>query len=419
MARLAGSVAGGMLAEGSRQLRDGKPLKARDMLLTPANARRVADQLAGMRGAAMKVGQMLSMDTGDFLPPELADILARLRDDANIMPPEQLEQAMTESFGADWESLFYNFDPKPIAAASIGQVHRTLSPDGRDIVLKVQYPGVARSIDSDVDNISGLLRLSGLLPDGLDINPLLADAKRQLKDEADYLKEAKHLQSFGQLLASDDRFVVPELLPDLTHKTVLAMTYVSGVPIEEVAVAPQHERNRVTEAMFDLMFLELFELRQMQTDPNFANYRYRRKTGEIVLLDFGATRRFKAEFVRSYKKLAAAAVDADLDGMVAAAIKLGYDMGEEESPYRALIEELFELALEPVTYDDEFDFAESELASNIAELGEKVTDYRDFWRMPPMDAVYLHRKLGGMFMLATRLRARVNLHAVITRWLGR
>ena len=201
MARMASGVAGGMLAEGTRQLRAGKRPKARDMLLTPGNARRVADQLSTMRGAAMKVGQILSMDTGEFLPRELADILARLRSDASYMPPEQLQQVMTEAYGADWESLFYGFEMKPLAAASIGQVHKTISPDGREIVLKVQYPGVAASIDSDVDNIASLLRMSGLLPAELDIQPLLDDAKRQLKDEADYLKEAEFLQAFGDLLA--------------------------------------------------------------------------------------------------------------------------------------------------------------------------------------------------------------------------
>ena len=129
VARLAGGVAGGMLAEGTRQLKAGKRLRARDMLLTPGNARRVGDQLAEMRGAAMKLGQILSMDTGDFLPRELADILARLRSDARAMPPEQLQAAMQAAYGADWESLFYGFDPRPIAAASIGQVHRTVAPD--------------------------------------------------------------------------------------------------------------------------------------------------------------------------------------------------------------------------------------------------------------------------------------------------
>ena len=417
VARMASGVAGGMLAEGTRQLRAGKRPKARDMLMTPANARRVADQLATMRGAAMKVGQILSMDTGEFLPRELADILARLRSEARYMPPQQLQKVMTEAYGEGWESLFYGFENKPLAAASIGQVHKTLSPDGRKIVLKVQYPGVAASIDSDVDNIATLLRMSGLLPAELDIKPLLDDAKRQLKDEADYHKEADFLQAFGEMLRDDERFRVPEVLPDLTRTTVLAMTYVSGDPIESIVKLPQEERDRVMSALVELMFMELFELRMVQTDPNFANYQYRRQSGEIVLLDFGATRRFKAGFVNNYRKLVKAAMKEDHDRLVAAAERLGYAMGDADSEYRALVLDLFLLALEPLREEGPYDFGRSTMAARMSELAEEVTDYRDFWQAPPTDAVYFHRKLGGMFMLASRLKSRVDVHQLIKRWL--
>jgi len=417
VAKLAGGVAGGMLAEGTRQLRSGKRPRARDMLMTPANAKRVADQLADMRGAAMKMGQILSMDAGDMLPRELSDILARLRSDARAMPVEQLEAALTEAYGPDWQELFYNFEYAPLAAASIGQVHRTISPDGREIVLKIQYPGVARSIDSDVDNISTVLRMSGLLPDDLEIKPLLEDAKLQLKDEADYLKEADYLQAFGAALRDDERFLLPEVLPDLTHSNVLAMTYVSGDPIESIADQSQAERDRVLAALFELMLTELFELQMVQTDPNFANYQYRAGSGEIVLLDFGATRHFKKSFVSNYKKLAAAAIAGDRKKLVKAADLLGYAVGEENSDYRELILDLFLLALEPLGQDVAYDFAGSDMPARMAEMAESVHDYKEFWQAPPMDAVYFHRKLGGMYMLASRLEARVNVCQLLQRWL--
>ena len=414
VAKMAGGVAGGMLAEGGRQIRAGNRPKARDMLLTPGNAKRVADQLAEMRGAAMKMGQMLSMDTGEMLPRELADILARLRSDANSMPIEQLQRSMVDAFGDDWEALFYGFDYQPIAAASIGQVHRTTSPDGREIVLKIQYPGVAQSIESDVDNIASLLRLSGLLPKELDIQPLLDDAKVQLQEEADYLKEAEFLQAFGKVLEGDDRFVLPEVLPELTHRNVLAMTYVPGGPIEAVIDQPHAERNRVMAALLELMLTELFEFKMVQTDPNFANYRYRPETGEIVLLDFGATRHFKAAFVNNYKKLLRAAVVGDEEKIAAAATQLGYSVGEEGSPYRALVLELFMLALEPLCTDEVYDFSRSDIPARMSEMAESVKEHTEFWQTPPTDAVYFHRKLGGMFMLAGRLKARVNVYQLIS-----
>ncbi|NNC54625.1 MAG: AarF/ABC1/UbiB kinase family protein, partial [Pseudomonadales bacterium] len=161
-----------MLAEGSRRLANGELPRAKDLLLTPGNARRVSMQLAEMRGAAMKLGQMLSMDAGDLLPPELTEILSRLRSSAYAMPEAQLHRRMARNFGAAWRDGFARFDDKPIAAASIGQVHRAKTLEGREIVLKIQYPGVAKSIDSDIDNVATLLRVAGLIPKGIDIQPL-------------------------------------------------------------------------------------------------------------------------------------------------------------------------------------------------------------------------------------------------------
>jgi predicted unusual protein kinase regulating ubiquinone biosynthesis (AarF/ABC1/UbiB family) len=140
------------------------------------------------------------MDSGELLPKELTDILSSLRADASSMPDEQLEAALVRAYGSDWEKNFRVFDRYPIAAASIGQVHRAVDHDGRELALKIQYPGVSRSIASDVDNIATLLRVSGLLPQQFDIQPLLDDAKRQLEDEADYLKEASYLRRFEEVL---------------------------------------------------------------------------------------------------------------------------------------------------------------------------------------------------------------------------
>ena len=417
MAKLASGVAGGMVAEGTRRLRAGERPRARDMLLTPGNAQRVANELASMRGAAMKMGQMLSMDGGEFLPRQLADILARLRSDAVNMPPKQLNETMSKAYGDDWEELFYGFNMKPIAAASIGQVHRTRSPDGRDIVLKIQYPGVAKSIDSDVDNIASLLRISGLLPDGLEIEPLLEEGKAQLRNEADYLQEAEYLSKFGELLADDERFLVPEVLPELTTEHVLAMTYLESEPIEVIADLPDAERDEIVSAMIDLMLREFFELRLVQTDPNFANYRYQRQTGKIVLLDFGATRKYKAAFVNDYRRLLKAHIAGNGDRLLSAAEKLGYLVSDANDEYRELVLELFTLAMEALAVEGPYDFGSSDLSARLAQLGESAQDFREFWKAPPSDAVFFHRKVGGMFLLAQRMGASVDVRSLVEQYL--
>lgn len=410
MARLASGVAGGMVAEGVKQWSKGQRPSMRDLLLTPSNAERVAERLSEMRGAAMKLGQMLSMDTGDFLPKPLADALSQLRAEAHTLPQKQTRATLQSIYGLDWPELFARFDIEPFAAASIGQVHKAQLHDGRDIVVKLQYPGVLASIDADVDNMATLLRWSGLVPEQVDVAPLLESVKQQLKDEADYELEANHLRSFGEALQEDARFWVPDTVDELSNKHALAMSFVPGEPIESLEHAEQDTRDRVMTALIELLLIELFELRLVQTDPNFANYRYDYPSGRIVLLDFGATRAFKVKFVNDYRSLAKAAVAGNTARMLAAADRLGYAIGDTEGPYRDLILDVFNIALEPLSTPGVYDFGQSDMPSRMMALSNKITEHKDFWQAPPAEAIYFHRKIGGMFMLAHRLQARVPVY---------
>jgi predicted unusual protein kinase regulating ubiquinone biosynthesis (AarF/ABC1/UbiB family) len=410
---LASGIAGSMAAEGARQLAQGRRPSMGELLLTPGNALKVAEQLAQMRGAAMKVGQLLSMDAGDLLPPELAQILARLRAEAHHMPGAQLKKVLADSWGPDWLRRFAKFDVRPIAAASIGQVHRALTRDGRDLAIKVQYPGVRRSIDSDVNNVAALMRLSGLVPKGLDLAPMLAEAKRQLHEEADYEREGRCLARFGALPGEETGFAVPALHADLTTRDVLAMSYLEGAPVEELTEAPQAERDRVMTLLIDLMFRELFAFRLMQTDPNFANYRYQPETGWLILLDFGATREFPATLAQGYRRLLRAGLAGDREGVRGAAAEIGF-LGEAlpERVEQAMLE-MFELSLEPLRSPGLFDFGTSDLALRIRDGSLAMAADRDHVRMPPMDALFLQRKFAGIYLLASRLGARVDLRALL------
>jgi predicted unusual protein kinase regulating ubiquinone biosynthesis (AarF/ABC1/UbiB family) len=165
----------------------------------------------------MKLGQMISLDSGDFLPPELTDILARLRNNAYHMPPPQLADVLAREWGRDWRRRFRRFQAHPIAAASIGQVHRAEAPDGRVLAIKVQYPGVADSINADVDNVAALLRVSGLLPKELDMRPCLPKPRRSLPARPTTTREGAMMRRFAELLRHEKGFVVPALDEEFTH----------------------------------------------------------------------------------------------------------------------------------------------------------------------------------------------------------
>ena len=416
--QLAGGVAGGVLAEGMRRLARGERPHLSDLLLTPANALRVTDQLSRLRGAAMKLGQMISMDAGDVVPAELTIILARLRDAAHFMPPAQLNRVLSAQWGPDWRTRFSRFETTPIAAASIGQVHRATLHDGRVIAVKVQYPGVADSIDADVDNVSTLLRISGLLPATLNIAPLLAEAKRQLHEEADYIREAAQMRRYGALLAGADDFVVPTGLPELSGARVLAMDFVQGEPIEALVSASQDVRDMATRALLGLVLRELFEFGFMQTDPNFANYRWQADTGRIVLLDFGAARAVPAAAGAGYRQLLRAGLEEDRAGLVAALLEMGLVSPLTLQRHARALDAMIEIMVSHLGRPGLFDFADRSFVERLRGHAQSIVADRGSWHIPPADTLFMQRKVSGMALLAVKLRARLPLRDMVSEALG-
>ncbi|MEO0360979.1 MAG: AarF/ABC1/UbiB kinase family protein, partial [Pseudomonadota bacterium] len=337
--------------------------------------------------------------------------------DAEAMPGPQLKAALDRNWGPDWRKRFERFDVRPIAAASIGQVHRAVLKDGRELAIKVQYPGVARSIDSDVANLGALLRMAGLVPKGLDLAPYLEEARRQLHEEADYEREGARLVEYRRLIEGEPGFVAPELVEDLTRKEILAMTYIPGAPIERSEDADQATRDRIASRLIDLSLSELFEFRLMQTDSNFANFRYDAERDRIVLLDFGATRALDPQFVEDCRALLCAGLAEDRAGTRAACERLDI-LHEATAPaHRERIFAMVETAFEALRRDEVFDFAASDLSRRLQAEGEALALEEPTPPPVPMDALYVQRKLGGMFLLATRLRARAPVRAMLARWI--
>lgn len=413
LGRMVTGVAGRIALDGARQLGQGQRPSPRDLILSPANARRVTDELARMRGAAMKLGQLLSMDAGDLLPAELTDILARLRAQADFMPPAQLKKVLNDNWPKDWLHQVAHFDVHPIAAASIGQVHKVKLKDGRLLAVKVQYPGVARSIDSDLRNVSILIRLSGLLPKDFDMTPYLNEAARQLHSETDYLTEAAHLERFGALLGGDTRFALPQVQWDLTTAQTLAMTFLNGHPVEDLH--PPHLRDQVMHDMFDLLLAEIFDYGLVQTDPNFANYRFDPETGRILLLDFGATRALPSDEVDCYRKLILAGIAGDQATLGRCIKQLGFinhdTAPEDRSAILAMASQVFDLLRGPGPVD----FGTTDLARQISNKGMELARRHFIPPDPSMDALFLQRKLMGLFLLAAQLRSRVHVTELISK----
>lgn len=409
-AGIAGNVAARALIEIGR----GTQPDLRSLLTTPSNVTRLANRLSRMRGAAMKVGQLISMDAGEVLPPELADLMARLRDQAHFMPPKQLLEVLNRAWGSDWRKSFQTFNVRPIAAASIGQVHRATLKDGRDVAIKVQYPGIARSIDSDIANVAALVRMSNLIPKSFDLEPYIQEARRQLHEETDYEREGQQMRHFADLLKEDDAFDVPDFYADWSTPEVLTMSFLAGRPIETVSDETKEERIRVISDLVNLTLREIFEFGVMQSDPNFANYRYNAENGKICLLDFGATRVLKRSAIDGYVQfLRAGLIENELELRCAAnQLKLIQNGDPFEERFMGMIRSVFDAILSA----EEFDFADSNLPEALAKEGLALVEAGFVPDQVPMDILFLQRKVGGIFLLASRMKASLPVKSFLERY---
>jgi predicted unusual protein kinase regulating ubiquinone biosynthesis (AarF/ABC1/UbiB family) len=396
----------------------------------------LADELGRLKGSAMKAGQMLSLYGQYFLPEEAVAVLSQLQDDTapvdwRVMAPV-IERNLGRKRLAELE-----VDSEPLAAASLGQVHRAVrKADGLQLVLKVQYPGVAAAIDSDIKTLSRLLLMTRLAPRGFDLGPAFAETREMMHLEVDYAAEARFTEEFGERLAGDTRFAVPQVLRDYSGPQVLATTYESGVSPrhESVRALGQARRNRLGLAFLDLFLTEFFDWGMVQTDPHYGNYRVRVGNGKeadrVVLLDFGATRRFDRRFIDSYGEIVRGAVSGD-----AAMIEQGAErIGLMQATFPEVVREAFalmaQLIVEPFHERDDprvpaalrgargaYRWGASDLPMRVANTAARNALSVSF-RMPPREIVFLHRRLGGVFVMLAMLDVELNARPLLLRKLG-
>ncbi|KAI5290890.1 hypothetical protein KEM54_000106 [Ascosphaera aggregata] len=408
---LATSVTFGVIGEGLRRATGNT--NSGSLLFSRANVERLVAKLSRMRGAALKIGQMMSFQDMKMMPETVREVLQRVQDQANYMPASQRDKVLTSNLGPEWRELFDDFEDKPLAAASIGQVHgAVLKSNGQKVAVKVQYPGVADSIDSDLNNISILLTASKLLPKGLYLDKTIDNARRELAWECDYVREAKCAQRFKDLLKDDAVFHVPEVIAAVSGKQVLTMERVYGIPVTRIKNFTQAQRDWIGTQIMRLCFRELCEFRFMQTDPNWTNFLYNESTGKIELLDFGASREYSAEFISQYLKVILAAARNDRAECVRISKILGYLTGlESQEMVDAHIKSLLTLA-EPYmeTAPEVYDFSDQTITDRIRGLIPVMLNQR--LTPPPEETYSIHRKLSGAFLLCARLGSKVRCKVI-------
>jgi predicted unusual protein kinase regulating ubiquinone biosynthesis (AarF/ABC1/UbiB family) len=294
---------------------------------TAALVNELVERLGQMRGAAMKVGQMISMVEFDGLPEEKQDELqqklATLRDDIPPVPFARLEKLLRQEYGAPLQRVFSEFDERAFAAASIGQVHRARTVDGEEVVAKIQYPGVAEAVETDLRNAMLLLPLVKRLAPGLDAKALAAEMRERIGEELDYELEAQNQRRIERLMRGHPFVRVPRVHMDLSARRVLVSEYVEGERFEAVRAADEPVRDRYGEIVLRFFFGLLYRDRIALGDPHPGNYLLG-PDGRVCFLDFGLVRDVDAARVAAEREIVVAVRDGDPAGLKTALVAGGY-----------------------------------------------------------------------------------------------
>lgn len=426
--RFAAGAAGSMFA--SPEQREEKRRR-----VMAEQAQYLVRELGKLKGSVVKIGQMMALYGEHFLPEEITRALHQLNDDTTALAWSSLEPVVRSQLG-DKRFDELEIDPEPLGAASLAQVHRARRrSDGCELVLKIQYPGVAQAIDSDLALVTQMLRLTKAVPQTREFEDWLDEVRMMMHREVNYRQEAETTRVFHSYLRNDDRFIVPRIYPEYCTDTVLCMSFERGVGINSPAVLglPQERRNRIAEAALGICCREVFEWGEIQTDPNFGNYlvRLAEKAGEpdrIVLLDFGAVRDFPDDLLDLARKLTRAAFHKDRVAMQQAMQGFGFFDNMPQSVKDSLAE-LFFLAIEPfsdlkdapkeaLTPDGRYDWAKGKLHARVAAFAAKSAATRHF-TVPPKEVMFISRKFMGAYTFMTVIGAQLYARALLEPYLNR
>jgi predicted unusual protein kinase regulating ubiquinone biosynthesis (AarF/ABC1/UbiB family) len=413
-ATLAGRYAGHVIANGFRNA------EARDMARGKLDAQageHLAQTLGELKGAVMKLGQLASQ-AADVLPREIAEPLKQLQKQAPPMSFHVIRRQIEKELGKPIAELFRELDHKPYAAASIGQVHRGVLHDGREVVVKVQYPGVAASCDTDLKQLKLALRMGRVVRvDREVLDDLFEEIRARIHEELDYEQEARNMADFRAFYDGDAKIVIPAVVPSHSTARILTMELERGDSLDQLGdVFDQDLRNTLALRLFHFMTRSLFEMRAVHADPNPGNFAFR-PDGTLVVYDFGCIKRLDDDSIAAYRSTVTAALAEDWAGVDTGLFRLGARVPGSAPVDGTFYAQWRRIIMRPFISDVPYDFATSTMHQEVMAKSPEVLKRLDQFQ-PAVKTAYVDRMVGGHYWTMVRLKAHVALAPLLRQYLG-
>ncbi|MFT6030471.1 MAG: putative unusual protein kinase regulating ubiquinone biosynthesis (AarF/ABC1/UbiB family) [Oleiphilaceae bacterium] len=382
---------------------------------------RMADDIVGtlgeLKGAVMKIGQIASQ-TQDLLPKEFSDALKKLQKEAPPIEFSVIKDQVESELGNSLDKLFKTFDEKPFASASIGQVHRAMTFEGKQVIVKVQYPGVDKSCDSDLKQLRMTLKLGGLLKLPKEsVDALFSEIQERLHEELDYENEAKNIELFKAFHTDHSLILIPDVFSQLSTRHILTLEYIEGDHAEDLhgKSYSQNQINQLGVNLFQMLTEHLFEFQHIHGDPHPGNFAFR-KDGSIVVYDFGCIKILKPEIVKAYKDAIQASLLEKYDDVDDALQRLGARIVGKDSPGGDYYKVWRNIFFEPFLRQENYDFKLAKLHLEAAKQTPLLFKYLSHFK-PPVESLYIDRMIGGHYWLMKSMGVEANFRKLLDKYI--
>ena len=385
----------------------------RSALVSKKNVTATVNTLKNLRGAAMKFGQLMSMDESIILSPDLAAVFAQLRSSGYSMTPSQLKKILNQNWGNGWLSNFKHFEVRPFAAASIGQVHKATLKSGEIVAIKVQFPGVRQSIDNDLSSLKFIMKTSGMLPAKFPLDYYINQCGDLLKRETDYELEATNARRFSEFLKSNDKLNVPKVYNELSTQETLTMSFLEGRELSSKMAYDQSSINEISLSLLELLLNEIFTFKLVQTDPNLANFLLSKGDNSLCILDFGACCQVSEATHELYKDLLNVALTLDANKIKSFLEDKNFIPKDASSEGTKFFDRIISIAINEISQNEFFDFQRSKVFEIITE-----EDLNLYFELIPSslfgsDFIFIQRKIFGLILFFRAIGAKLPILKIL------